>query len=201
MVEAGEPIELSGPPRRFVSRGGDKLDAALDEFGIDVRGLHCVDVGASTGGFTDCLLQRGAASVVAIDVGRAQLDWSLRNDANVTLHERTDVRTFDATSIPPPDLVVVDVSFISLRTVLPSIASLARGAPVVALVKPQFEVGRSNVPKGGVVRDPVMQVRALAGVSSGAEELGMRTLAAAPSAIVGTHGNKEIFVLLREARA
>ncbi len=197
LVDAGEPIEVAGPPRRFVSRGGEKLNAALDEFAIDVEGKRCVDIGSSTGGFTDCLLQRGADSVIAIDVGRGQLDWSLRNNAKVTLHERTDVRHYDATTIPTPDLVVVDVSFISLRTVLPAIAAIARGAPVVALVKPQFEVGRSNVPKGGVVRDPVMQMYAVADVSSAAEELGMQTLGAAPSAIEGARGNKEVFLLLK----
>ena len=200
LVDPSEPIEVSGDPPRFVSRGGEKLDAALDEFAIDVAGMRCVDVGSSTGGFTDCLLQRGARSVIAIDVGTGQLDWSLRNDERVTLHERTDVRDVDATSIPTPDLVVVDVSFISLRTVLPSIAAIARGAPVVALVKPQFEVGRRNVGKGGIVRDPVMQVYALAEVSSAAEELGMETLGAAPSSIAGARGNREIFVLLKGRR-
>jgi len=197
MVDEAEPIELAGPSRRFVSRGGEKLDAALNEFAIDVRGKRCVDIGSSTGGFTDCLLQRGAGSVVAIDVGRGQLDWSLRNDQRVQVHERTDVREFDATTLPVPDLVVVDVSFISLRTVLPAIASIARGAPVVALVKPQFEVGRRNVGKGGIVRDPVMQEYAVSEVSSAAEEIGLETVRSAPSVILGSQGNKEIFILLK----
>lgn len=200
LVDPAEPIELAGPPRRFVSRGGEKLDAALDEFAIDVRGMRCVDIGASTGGFTDCLLQRGAESVIAIDVGRGQLDWNLRNNMKVMLHERTDVRKYDATTIPIPDLVVVDVSFISLRTVLPAIASIARGAPVVALVKPQFEIGRTKVPKGGIVRDPVMQVYALSEVSTAAEALGLETVGAAPSVIAGAQGNKEIFILLKGKR-
>jgi len=200
LVDPAEPIEVQGPPRRFVSRGGDKLNAALDEFAIDVEGMRCVDIGASTGGFTDCLLQRGAASVIALDVGHGQLDWSLRQNTKVTLHEHTDVRSYDATTIPVPDLVVVDVSFISLRTVLPAIASIARGAPVVALVKPQFEVGRAKVPKGGIVRDPVMQMYALAEVTSAAEELGFETVGATPSVISGARGNKEIFVLLKGKR-
>jgi len=200
LVDAAEPIEMSGPPRKFVSRGGDKLEAALDEFAIDVSGSMCVDVGSSTGGFTDCLLRRGAAEVVAIDVGRGQLDWSLRNDKRVKVLERTDVREFDATTIEPPDLVVVDVSFISLRTVLPAVASIARGCPVVALVKPQFEVGPSNVGKGGIVRDPVMQMYAVAEVSSAAEALGLETVGAAPSAIRGRRGNYEIFLLLKGKR-
>jgi 23S rRNA (cytidine1920-2'-O)/16S rRNA (cytidine1409-2'-O)-methyltransferase len=201
LVDVSEPIEMAGPPRRFVSRGGDKLDAALDEFAIDVRGKRCVDIGASTGGFTDCLLQRGADSVIAIDVGHGQLDWSLRNNSQLTLHEHTDVRNVDASAMPTPDLVVVDVSFISLRTVLPAIAGIARGAPVVALVKPQFEVGRANVPKGGVVRDPVLQMYAVAEVSTAAEALGMETAGATPSAVPGAQGNREIFVLLKGKRA
>lgn len=200
LVDAAEPIEMSGEPRRFVSRGGEKLDHALGEFAIEVQDTHCVDIGSSTGGFTDCLLQRGAASVLAIDVGRGQLDWSIRNDPRVTVLERTDVRAFDAVTIDTPDLVTVDVSFISLRTVLPAVASIARGAPVVALVKPQFEVGRAKVPKGGIVKDPVMQMYAVAEVSSAADELGLETLGASPSALLGSQGNHEIFVLLKGRR-
>ncbi len=200
LVDAAEPIEISGPGRRFVSRGGDKLDGALDEFAIDVTGASCVDVGSSTGGFTDCLLQRGAERVLAIDVGRGQLDWKLRTDPRVKVMERTDVRDFDATTIPVPDLVTVDVSFISLRTVLPAIAQIARGAPVLALVKPQFEVGPKRIDKGGIVRDPVMQMYAVAEVSAAAEDSGLETIGASPSVIAGTKGNREIFILLKGKR-
>jgi 23S rRNA (cytidine1920-2'-O)/16S rRNA (cytidine1409-2'-O)-methyltransferase len=200
LVDGAEPIEMVGPSRRFVSRGGEKLDGAIDEFAIDVQGAFCVDIGASTGGFTDCLLQRGAAGVLAIDVGRGQLDWKLRTDDRVRSMERTDVRDFDATTIGVPDLVVVDVSFISLRTVLPAIAQIARGAPVLALVKPQFEVGAGKVNKGGIVRDPVMQMYAVAEVSAAAQDIGLETIGASPSVIAGAKGNKEVFILLKGKR-
>ena len=201
MVAPSEPIEVAGPPRRYVSRGGDKLEGALDEFRIDVPGLRCVDVGASTGGFTDCLLQRGAAHVVAIDVGRGQLDWSIRQDERVTTIEQTDVRDVDASRVGDADLVVADVSFISLRTVLPPIATLAGGAPIVALVKPQFEVGRERVGKGGVVRDPELHVDALTSVIDRARELGLQCRAAVPSPILGAEGNREFFLDLKRSAA
>jgi 23S rRNA (cytidine1920-2'-O)/16S rRNA (cytidine1409-2'-O)-methyltransferase len=196
MVDAAEPIELSAPPARFVSRGGEKLDAALDVFAIEVAGKRCLDVGSSTGGFTDCLLQCGATSVVSLDVGRGQLAWSLRNDPRVTVLERTDIREADASSIGEFDLVVVDVSFISLRTVLPSIVRLALGAPIVALVKPQFEVGRGNVGKNGVVTDRAMHERAVADVIATASQLGRRCVNQTPSPLLGAAGNREFFVLL-----
>jgi 23S rRNA (cytidine1920-2'-O)/16S rRNA (cytidine1409-2'-O)-methyltransferase len=195
MVAPSEPIELAAPARRYVSRGGDKLEAVLDHFGIDVAGMRCLDVGASTGGFTDCLLQRGAAHVVAIDVGRGQLDWSIRSDERVTSMEQTDVR--DASGIGDVDLVTADVSFISLRTVLPSIAALAGGAPIVALVKPQFEVGRERVGKGGVVTDPDAHAGAVRAVVDRAAELGLQCIATTPSPILGAEGNREFFVMLQ----
>jgi 23S rRNA (cytidine1920-2'-O)/16S rRNA (cytidine1409-2'-O)-methyltransferase len=201
MVEEAEPIELVGPGPRFVSRGGEKLEPALDAFGIDVAGARCLDVGASTGGFTDCLLQRGARAVVALDVGRGQLAWSLRQDDRVTVLERTDVRDVDPAEIGAVDLVVADLSFISLRTVLPSIAALAGGAPIVALVKPQFEVGKGRVGKGGVVRDPALHAEAVAGVVEKAESIGVRCGASFESPVPGTEGNREFFVLLRAAEA
>jgi 23S rRNA (cytidine1920-2'-O)/16S rRNA (cytidine1409-2'-O)-methyltransferase len=197
LVLDSEPIELSGPPPRYVSRGGSKLEAALQEFGIDVRDRRCLDIGASTGGFTDCLLQHGAAEVVALDVGRGQLDWSLRNDPRVTVLERTDVRDVSSESVGVVSLVTVDVSFISLRTVLPAVAALAGAADVVALVKPQFEVGKQHVPKGGVVRDPALQSQAVTEVVVVAERTGLTCRAAMPSPITGTHGNREFFVLLK----
>ena len=195
MVAPSEPIELAAPARRYVSRGGEKLEAALDEFGVDVSGMRCLDVGASTGGFTDCLLQRGAVHVVALDVGRGQLDWSLRNDERVTSLESTDVR--DAPAIGDVDLVVADVSFISLRTVLPYIKALATGAPIVALVKPQFEVGRNRVGKGGVVRDPQLHADAVRDVVERAAAIGLECIRAVPSPILGAEGNREFFVMLR----
>jgi 23S rRNA (cytidine1920-2'-O)/16S rRNA (cytidine1409-2'-O)-methyltransferase len=199
MVDEAEPIELVGPRPRFVSRGGEKLDPALDAFGIDVAGLRCLDVGASTGGFTDCLLQRGARSVVALDVGRGQLAWSLRQDERVTVLERTDVRDVDPAAIGAVQLVVADLSFISLRTVLPSVAELAGDAPIVALVKPQFEVGKGRVGKGGVVREPELHAEAVAGVVEKAASIGLRCDGTFDSPLPGAEGNREFFVLLRRA--
>jgi 23S rRNA (cytidine1920-2'-O)/16S rRNA (cytidine1409-2'-O)-methyltransferase len=195
MVDPAESIELARPALAFVSRGGTKLAGALEGFDLDVTGWRCLDVGSSTGGFTDCLLQRGAREVVAIDVGRGQLDWSLRQDPRVTVFEQTDVR--DVEDLGAFDLVVVDVSFISLRTVLKRVAELAHSAPVVALVKPQFEVGRKRVPAGGVVRDEALHEEAVAGVVTAAESLGLRSEAVIPSPILGAEGNREFFVLLR----
>lgn len=196
LVADSEPIELVGPPPRFVGRGGDKLDGALDAFALDVTGLRCLDVGSSTGGFTDCLLQRGAAHVIAVDVGRGQLAWSLRNDPRVTVRERTDIRDLTPVSVGVVDVVTIDVSFISLRTVLPAVARAAPGASVVALVKPQFEVGRDHVPRGGVVRDPEQRAAAVDSVVAAAGELGYEHRATAPSPLAGARGNEEVFVLL-----
>jgi 23S rRNA (cytidine1920-2'-O)/16S rRNA (cytidine1409-2'-O)-methyltransferase len=195
-VAPAEPIELAGPGPRYVSRGGAKLQGALDEFAFDVRDKRCLDVGSSTGGFTDCLLQRGASSVVALDVGRGQLDWSLRNDPRVVSIERTDVRDVEGSAIGSVDFVTVDVSFISLRTVLPAIRTLAGDAPILALVKPQFEVGRARVGKGGVVRDAALQAEAVESVVTAAQRVGLRKVASTPSAITGARGNQEYFVLL-----
>lgn len=197
MVAASEPIEVAGPRPRYVSRGGDKLEGALREFRIDVTGKQCLDLGASTGGFTDCLLQHGASSVMAVDVGHGQIDWTLRKDPRVQVLERTDVRNLDAGAVGRVELVTVDVSFISLRTVMESIASLAGTSPVIALVKPQFEVGRRNVPKGGVVRDPSLQVQAVAEVAASAERAGLACRAGAPSVLLGAEGNREFFLLLQ----
>ena len=199
MVDPAEPVEMVGPARRFVSRGGEKLEGALDAFAIDVAGKRCLDVGASTGGFTDVLLQRGASTVVALDVGHGQFAWSLRNDERVIVIERTDVRSATAELVGDVDLVVTDVSFISLRTVLPAIAALAAGAPIVALVKPQFEVGRSGVGKGGIVSDPALHASSVEGVIAKAAELGLRCVARTDSPITGAEGNREFFVLLEPA--
>lgn len=200
MVADSEPIELAGPPPRYVGRGGDKLEAALDAFGVDVDGKRCLDVGSSTGGFTDCLLQRGAREVVALDVGRGQLDWRLRNDPRVIAMERTDVREVDPGTVGDVDVVTVDVSFISLRTVLPAVATLAGTADVIALVKPQFEVGRAKVPKGGVVRDASMHAQAVADVITTAEGIGLHSRDTMESPVKGAEGNKEFFVHLGRER-
>ncbi|MHB0858536.1 MAG: TlyA family RNA methyltransferase [Anaerolineae bacterium] len=183
-----------GPP--FVSRGGLKLEAALGVFAIDPTGRVAADVGASTGGFTDCLLQRGAARVYAIDVGRAQLDWALRQDARVIVMERTNARYLE--HLPEPvDLVTIDVSFISLRMILPKVRQwLAPGGQVIALIKPQFEAGREQVGKGGVVRDPRVHRSVLRDVLGWAEENGWRLLGLAPSPIKGPAGNAEFLAYL-----
>lgn len=185
--------------RRYVSRGGDKLAGALDEFGLDPTGLHCADVGASTGGFVDCLLQRGAASVLALDVGRGQLDLRLREDPRVDVRERTNVRHFAlAPSEAPFDLVTADLSFISLRQVLDRLAALVRpGGWLLVLVKPQFELERSEVGKGGVVRDPEKRAQAARLVREAAEAKGLVVVAEAESVLAGPKGNRERFVLLR----
>ena len=186
---------------RFVSRGGIKLANALERFAIDVRGRQCLDVGASTGGFTDCLLQGGAEHVVALDVAYGELDWGLRNDERVTVLERTNARLLTLAGLPyAPDLVVLDVSFISLAKVLPAVLRCAAPAyDVLAMVKPQFEAGRGNVGKGGVVRDPAQRRAALVAVAQCARGLGASVLGFASSGLPGPKGNRESFVWLAEA--
>ncbi len=194
-LDAEIVLRPSGPP--FVSRGGLKLAAALDAFPVHVRGKVILDVGASTGGFTDCLLQRGAARVLAVDVGYGQLDWKLRQDPRVRALEKTNIRHLT------PDILgeyahgaVIDVSFISLRLVFPAVIRLLRPeAPfVAALVKPQFEVGRGQVGKGGVVRDPALHRTVLEGLSAFFEDLGWRVLEQIPSPFLGPKGNREFLV-------
>jgi 23S rRNA (cytidine1920-2'-O)/16S rRNA (cytidine1409-2'-O)-methyltransferase len=189
------------PAQEYVSRGGHKLAGALDAFGMDVAGLHAIDVGASTGGFTDCLLQRGATSVTALDVGYGQFAWKLRCDERVTVLERTNVRNVDASLAGAPfDLAVVDVSFIGLGKVLPHLAELlAPAGEIVALVKPQFEAGKSRVGKHGVVRDSAVHGDVLETVVREAEAVGFVVRGATWSPITGPEGNIEF--LLRFARA
>jgi 23S rRNA (cytidine1920-2'-O)/16S rRNA (cytidine1409-2'-O)-methyltransferase len=183
--------------KAYVSRGGDKLEAALDAFDVDPAGRVCLDVGASTGGFTDILLQRGAARVIAVDVGYGQLAWSLRQDRRVTVLERVNIRHLDRLPIPA-DLAVIDVSFISLRLVLPRVRELlSPPGEVVALVKPQFEVGKGAVGKGGVVRDPEQHRRVLSELRQFAEESGYEVAAEIPSPILGAKGNREFLLHLR----
>jgi 23S rRNA (cytidine1920-2'-O)/16S rRNA (cytidine1409-2'-O)-methyltransferase len=197
-VDAGQPIELESGDQ-YASRGGVKLAAALDAFPIDVRDRICADVGASTGGFADCLLQRGAARVYAIDAGHGQLDWRLRRDERVIVMERTNARTL--AQLPEAvGLVVIDVSFISLELVLPSVSGwLARGAEVVALVKPQFEAARSEVEPGGVVRDPAVRRRVLSRAIGWLAEAGLVPSGALRSPLQGPKGNAEFLVWARSA--
>jgi 23S rRNA (cytidine1920-2'-O)/16S rRNA (cytidine1409-2'-O)-methyltransferase len=185
---------------RVVSRGGVKLANALAQFDIDPRGRRALDVGASTGGFTDCLLQGGAEHVVALDVAYGELDWRLRNDERVTVIERYNARALSADDLPyAPDLVVIDVSFISLAKVLPAVlATLAERHDVLAMVKPQFEVGKGRVGKGGVVREPDLRREALVSVAACARGLGESVLGFASSGLPGPKGNRESFVWLAE---
>jgi 23S rRNA (cytidine1920-2'-O)/16S rRNA (cytidine1409-2'-O)-methyltransferase len=196
LVSADEPLHVTSPARRFVSRGGDKLQAALERFGIDPTGLDCLDAGASTGGFTDCLLHAGAARVVAVDVGYGQLAWELRTDPRVIVLERTNARSLDPEDLPfLPELVVADLSFISLRTVLPALSRVAAlGADLVLLVKPQFEAGPEHVGRGGVVRDPLVWRRVLAEVADAcrANEIGVAAVTVSP--LVGPAGNVEFLL-------
>jgi len=184
----------------FVSRGGLKLEKALDEFMIDVTALTVMDVGASTGGFTDCLLQRGAARVFAVDVGYGQLAWKLQQDVRVFSLEKTNIRYLQPESLPlVPDMAVIDASFISLDKVLPNTLSLVKSfGTVVALIKPQFEVGRGEVGKGGVVREPEKHAAVIASVCSLAESLNLETVAVTESPITGPKGNREFLVYLKK---
>ena len=202
-VDEGAAIELSTPDHPYVGRGGVKLAHALDAFGIGVAGRRALDIGASTGGFTDVLLQRGAATVVAVDVGHNQLDWRLRNDPRVLVREGVNARALGRAEVPHPiDVVTIDVAFISLRHIFPALpALLAPGADVVALVKPQFEAGRAEVGKGGIVRDPAIHEAVIARVTEEAATLGFRRLAMTPSPITGAGGNREFFLHLRAGRA
>jgi 23S rRNA (cytidine1920-2'-O)/16S rRNA (cytidine1409-2'-O)-methyltransferase len=197
-VTANLTVEAS-EERTWVSRGAHKLIGALDAFGIDVAGRRCLDAGASTGGFTEVLLDRGATEVVAVDVGYGQLAWSLRSDERVAVIERTNVRDLTADSIGGSvQLVVADLSFISLATVLPALTACASGdADIVPMVKPQFEVGREQVGAGGVVSDPDLRAAAVLAVAARAGELGWQAVGATASPLPGPSGNVEYFLWLR----
>jgi 23S rRNA (cytidine1920-2'-O)/16S rRNA (cytidine1409-2'-O)-methyltransferase len=199
LVDPGVELAVDAPPP-FVSRGGVKLANALDALSLDVVGRRALDVGASTGGFTDCLLQRGAAHVVALDVAYGELDWRLRGDERVTVIERTNARSLEAEALPyTPDLIVIDVSFISLTKVLPAVLGVAAERfDCLAMVKPQFEIGRGRVGKGGVVRDEGLRREAVASVAAAARDLGASVLGFAPSGLPGPAGNRETFVWLGE---
>jgi 23S rRNA (cytidine1920-2'-O)/16S rRNA (cytidine1409-2'-O)-methyltransferase len=199
LVPEDVQVELIAPPP-FVSRGGIKLANALDAFGVAVAGRGALDIGASTGGFTDCLLQRGAARVAAVDVAYGELDWRLRSDPRVTTIERTNARSLRPQDLPyVPDLITIDVSFISLAKVLPAaLACAAQRFDCVALIKPQFEVGRGQVGKGGVVREPELRRAALLELGDAARSLGAAVLGYASSGLPGPKGNRETFVWLAE---
>jgi 23S rRNA (cytidine1920-2'-O)/16S rRNA (cytidine1409-2'-O)-methyltransferase len=196
LVADDAPVQVIGPARRYVSRGGEKLRSALDRFAVDPRDRDCLDAGASTGGFTDCLLQAGAARVAAVDVGYGQLAWEIRNDPRVTVMERTNVRNLEPADLPfAPDLVVADLSFISLRAALPALVTVSdTGAGFVVLVKPQFEAGPADVGSGGVVRDPAVWRRVLTEVTDAfrAREVGVLGVVASP--LRGPAGNVEFLL-------
>jgi len=199
-VDGGEAIALlaeHGPT--YVSRGGVKLAAGLDAFAVDVRDRVALDAGASTGGFTDCLLQRGAAHVFAVDVGRAQLAWSLRDDTRVTVMERTNIRDLERGAlVPVPDICVADLSFVSLRTVAPNLLALVDDdADFVLLVKPQYEAGRARVGRRGIVRDPQVHAAVLREVVAGLDSAGLGVRAVVPSPLRGADGNVEFLAHAR----
>lgn len=204
MVDAQTSIKLAGKRDDFVSRGGHKLAGALDSFaGVIVEGRRCLDAGASTGGFTDVLLRRNAAHVVAVDVGYGQLAWSLRQDERVSILDRTNIRHLTGDVVGDPiDLVVADLSFISLTLVLPALAAVSKPeADFVVMVKPQFEVGREKLGAGGVVRDPQLRKSAVIDVADSAYDVGLGTMAIVASPLPGPAGNVEYFLWLRRGAA
>jgi 23S rRNA (cytidine1920-2'-O)/16S rRNA (cytidine1409-2'-O)-methyltransferase len=193
------PIEITSRQQKYASRGGTKLEGALADFGVDPSGKVCVDVGSSTGGFTDCLLQRGAPRVYAVDVNTDQLAWKLRQDPRV-IPVRRNARELRPEDVPEvADLVVVDVSFISVAKVLPAVMGAARaGADLLILVKPQFELAREDVRRNGIVRDPVLQEKAVSMVRESAQASGLEILGVRPSRLLGTEGNQEFFLHARK---
>ena len=200
LVSAGESLTVVGPPPRFVGRGGEKLAAALDRTGIDLTGRRVLDVGSSTGGFTDCALQAGAASVVAVDVGRGQLHQRLRDDPRVEVHERTNIRHVTPGELgEPADVAVADLSFISLKAVIDPVLGLVRpGADLVLLVKPQFEAGRQEASRaGGVITDPAIWERVLTEVGDALEERSVTTIDLMTSPLRGADGNVEFLLHAR----
>jgi 23S rRNA (cytidine1920-2'-O)/16S rRNA (cytidine1409-2'-O)-methyltransferase len=200
-INENEPLRLRAEPQRYVSRGGLKLEAALKHFGVEVSGLSCLDIGASTGGFTDCLLQAGARHVWAVDVGYGQLDYRLRQDSRVSVVERANIRYLSAEALTERvAIVVVDVSFISLRLVLPNVPRFAQaGAIVIALIKPQFEVGRGDVAKGGIVKSQAARERALATIVDFVTGMGWKIMGTKESPILGADGNLEYLLCARYA--
>ncbi len=198
LIDESAPIRVKAAPR-YVSRGGFKLEKALGEFAINLTGKVAIDIGASTGGFTDCLLAHGAAKVFAVDVGYGQLDWKLRKDPRVLVFEKTNIRYFELSSLPHrADLATIDVSFISLKLVLPRVRDLAiTRHEVIALIKPQFEVGRGQVGKGGVVRAPEEHARVIDEIKQAASEQGYEVAGVTESPLLGPKGNKEFLIYLK----
>jgi 23S rRNA (cytidine1920-2'-O)/16S rRNA (cytidine1409-2'-O)-methyltransferase len=198
-VDDAAAIAVAGPPHPYVSRGGVKLAAALDAFRLDPAGLVCLDVGASTGGFTDSLLQRGASRVYAIDVGHGQLDSKLRGDPRVVVREKVNARFLSSEHVPESvSLAAVDVSFISARLVLPAVVPLVpKGGAIVVLVKPQFEAGRAEVGKGGIVRSEEVRGRVVSEIAEFGRRLGLEPIGSIPSPIRGAHGNEEFLLGFR----
>jgi len=201
--EAAIRLKGDSPETRYVGRGGLKLEGALKEFGIDPTGMRCLDVGASTGGFTDCLLQHGTSHVIALDVGTNQLVWKLRSDDRVVVMENTNARTVEPKDLPfRPDLVVMDVSFISVTRILPAIKGLISGdGKIIVLIKPQFEVGRGEVGKGGIVREPEKHSAVIESVTEFAESIGLKRVGLMESPILGAEGNKEFLALFASVEA
>jgi len=200
LVGRNDGIELKGKDIPYVSRGGLKLEGALQSLELSPAGLVCLDVGASTGGFTDCLLQNGAARIYAVDVGYGQLAWKLRQDPRVAVIERTNIRHMQTDAIAEPvDLATIDVSFISLKIVVPAVVGFLKNkALILALIKPQFEVGKDQVGKGGVVRDANLHTRVIQSLTAFFVELGLLSQAVIPSRILGPKGNREFFILLQQ---
>ena len=200
LVAADAQVEIKGEDNPYVSRGGLKLKGALDEFNLDVRGLVALDVGASSGGFTDCLLQSGARKVYALDVGYGQLAWKLRQDKRVCVIERQNIRYYDGQDLQEkPDLATIDVSFISLKIVLPPVVKLISDKGIIlALIKPQFEAGRSEVGKNGLVKDPVIHERVIKEIEDFSRAPSLSIEGTRVSSLLGPAGNKEFFILLRK---
>jgi 23S rRNA (cytidine1920-2'-O)/16S rRNA (cytidine1409-2'-O)-methyltransferase len=196
LIADGAAVRIRGEDHPYVSRGGMKLKGALDTFGIEVKGSSALDVGASTGGFTDCLLQEGARTVYAVDVGYGQIAWKLRNDPRVILFERTNIRHFSGVGVEKPvDIAVIDTSFISLRLVIPSVLQFVKeGGIILALVKPQFEVGKGEVGKKGVVRDPALHLKVVGDLAAFCAELGLSVRGTCESPLTGPEGNREFFI-------
>jgi len=200
LVAIDAQVEIKGEDNPYVSRGGLKLKGALDEFNLDVRGLVALDVGASSGGFTDCLLQSGARKVYALDVGYGQLAWKLRQDKRVCVIERQNIRYYDGQDLQEkPDLATIDVSFISLKIVLPPVVKLISDKGIIlALIKPQFEAGRSEVGKNGLVKDPVIHERVIKEIEDFSRAPNLSIEGTRVSSLLGPAGNKEFFILLRK---
>jgi 23S rRNA (cytidine1920-2'-O)/16S rRNA (cytidine1409-2'-O)-methyltransferase len=196
LVAPEDPLSIDGPPAKFVSRAGAKLDGAIEAFGLPVDGRTAIDIGASTGGFTDCLLQRGAAEVVALDVGYGQLHQRIRSDPRVVVVERLNIRHADSAELGAPfDLVVADLSFISLALVAPQIRALgAESTDWILLVKPQFEAGKDLVDTGGIVRDPEVHAKAIEQAAAALDAVGVGAIGLVGSSITGTHGNREFLI-------